>query len=143
MLFFTWMLLAYTAPWKSALFLKEIGPFGAYSNTAVLSPPVMLEPLGAKLFLMPIAQSPGFPPLVAQPEAGAVYHDASTTTLSLVPLAPMPPDASIGAALPLESASAITVRSPDTVTPPRSTGYDELPPVMWKVPERLDLFAAM
>src|SRR3954471_8124545 len=107
MLFFTWMLLAYTAPWKSALFLNAIGPFGANSSTAVLSPPVRLLLLGEKLFLMPMAQSPGFPPLVAQPEAGAAYFVASTTTLSFVPLAPMPPDASIGAALPLPSASAI------------------------------------
>src|SRR4051794_39469975 len=107
-----------------------MGPFGAYSRTAVLSPPVRLEMLGAKLFLMPVAQSPGFPPLVEQPDAGAVYQDASTTTLSLVPLAPMPPDATIGGAFPLLSAAASTVRSPDTVTPPSFTGYEELPPVM-------------
>ena len=29
MLFLTWMLFAYTAPWKSALFLNATGPFGA------------------------------------------------------------------------------------------------------------------
>ena len=76
-----------------------------------------------KLFLMPMAQSPGLPPFVAQPEAGAEYHDASTTNLSFVPLAPMPPASSIGASV------AITVRSPVTVTR-RGHRVEALPPVM-------------
>src|SRR3954464_15355245 len=99
---------------------------------------------------MPMAQSLGLPPCVVHPQLvsvevppGGVYHDARTTTLSLVPLAPMPPDASIGDEYPLPSCAAITVRSPETVTPPRSTGVEEPPPVMQKVPERFDLFAAM
>src|SRR3954451_20708099 len=104
-------------PWKSALFLNAIGPLGAYSSTAGLSPPERLEELGAKLFLMPIAQSPGFPPVVAHPEAGAAYHVASTTILSPVPVAPIPPlDMSIGASV------AMTVRSPETDPPSRLPG---------------------
>ena len=91
----------------------------------MLSPPLRLFDCMLKLFLSPMAQSDGFPPVVVQLDAGVAYHDARTMILSVELAAPIPwVVASIGESV------AITVRSPLTEVPSRLTGYEAPPPVM-------------